>query len=174
MSLILLNLFLNIKYVTVGTAGRLAIAMMLSYRDSISYPTIDEALKSLGPYYYESLRWVNSENLKITLGEWNQLTRAIGLDPLPAIYFPQDLKRALETYGIILAVYPTQGSASPAYHAILLIAMTDPKGECKEPYLVKFDPMSQYEGGYDDMPYSEFMSKFYSMPNSELYILSPR
>jgi len=46
--------------------------------------------------------------------------------------------------------------------------------DCEDPVVLTIDPMSAAEGGLNTMLYSEFKSKFYSKPNSELYVLSSR
>jgi papain like cysteine protease AvrRpt2 len=153
------------------TCWAAAAAMMISYRDSTSYE-IGDALNTVGEPYIT----MNRENKGLPNAIAPGLFDKIGLVPLPPIYNPQDLKAALETHGIILAVLPPKGAEPGLYHDVIFVGMRDPEtssGACDDPSILIIDPASESlgSGNNDVISFSDFKKQFYSAPSSDLYVL---
>jgi hypothetical protein len=141
---------------------------MLTYRDHLPYE-IKDAMNILGEPY--ATKYIENEGLLPE--EMPDFIKKLGVDPLQDIYFPRDFKSALEMYGMIYVSSPPEGALSSMNHTILLTAMGDPTGDCKDPVIFYWDPLGQNPSSYNgqwELPWSLFISKYYSNPYAAMYV----
>jgi hypothetical protein len=136
-------------------------AMLLSWRDKASYD-IKEAMRILGEPYVTK----ESQNIGLSHSETPDFFSRMGMVAVPDIYYPQDLKTALETYG---PIYVIDGAPSGNYHAKMLYMIGDTSGDCSNPNLIFLDPAATFQEGTDVIPWSDFKKDFYFRPNTAMY-----